>query len=131
MAGDLNLKKAWHPLTRNNLEKVYLAEKEAEEELKRIEAIKEQKRQDQEKKYLRDLREKAGLSLPKPERLDWMYQGTDSSQDSNLREASLASLEKIPIKRGEPSKKFSTQTKELKLRKCDEWSKSKEDPMLK
>lgn len=128
MAGDLNLKKAWHPLTRANLEKVYLAEKEAEEEQKQIGKLKEQKKQEQEKKDLRDLREKAGLSLPKADRLDWMYQGSEQQESKRPQ---YSSLHETSISRNVKSKDSLRVSNEVKLRKCDEWSKSKEDPMFK
>lgn len=126
MAGDLNLKKAWHPSTRSNLEKVYLAEKEAEEEQKQIQQLKEEKRQEQEKKYLRELREKAGLSLPKSDRLDWMYQATDTR---DIKSSESYSAPKNII--GSQDKGPSGSEKETKLRRCDNWSKAKEDPMFK
>ena len=71
--GDLNLKKSWHPSTRANLEKVFLAEQEAEKEKKRLEEFQKEKNRERDAAEIRRLREAAGILKKAPERLDWMY----------------------------------------------------------
>ncbi|KAI3631839.1 hypothetical protein MIR68_010312 [Amoeboaphelidium protococcarum] len=79
MGGDLNLKKSWHPATRANLEKVWIAEEKAKKEHQRLDELKKEIQRDREAQSLREMQEKSGF-VPKDksknkqkERLEWMY----------------------------------------------------------
>ncbi|KAI3641816.1 hypothetical protein MIR68_000085 [Amoeboaphelidium protococcarum] len=79
MGGDLNLKKSWHPATRANLEKVWIAEEKAKKEHQRLDELKKEIQREREAQSLREMQEKSGF-VPKDkqknkqkERLEWMY----------------------------------------------------------
>ena len=58
--GDLNLKKSWHPLTFKNLEKVWLKEKAAEEERKKLEQLQKELEEERGMQQLKALQEATG-----------------------------------------------------------------------
>lgn len=51
------MKKSWHPLTRNNLEKVWKAEQSAEKEKAKLEQLRKEKQQERELEELQKLHE--------------------------------------------------------------------------
>lgn len=80
--GDLNLKKRWHPSTRANLEKVYLAEIDAQKEQKKIEELQKEKRRERELLEIRKIKEAAGIIQKHTDRIDWMYSTSFSNQSA-------------------------------------------------
>ncbi|KAI8615435.1 hypothetical protein BC830DRAFT_1122672 [Chytriomyces sp. MP71] len=73
--GDLNLKKSWHPQTLKNIEKVYLRERKAEDEKKKIAQKMKEIEEQRQMKELQELHEASGRIKKKQERLDWIYGG--------------------------------------------------------
>ncbi|KAI9291346.1 hypothetical protein K502DRAFT_297069 [Neoconidiobolus thromboides FSU 785] len=70
--GDLNFKKSWHPQRMHNMEKVWLEEKKAEDEGKRIEQIKKEIEEQRKIEEMEQLQEQAGLKK-RSNKLEWMY----------------------------------------------------------
>lgn len=121
MPGDLNLKKAWHPSNRANLEKILEAQAKEEEERKKVLQIQKERKKEKETCELRLLREKAGFSSKTEERLDWMYSHPSSSCISS-KEGNKCSAEESA------NKMAKSEFKNEALKKCDNWSKTREDP---
>lgn len=121
--GDLNLKKSWHPSTRANLEKVYLAEQEAEKEKKRLEELKREKRREKDSVDIRKIQESAGILKSHPDRLEWMYSSTYSKASDQERHRATYTT---PIVQdlSTPASKASEGAK------WDIESKIREDPLL-
>ena len=116
MPGDLNLKKAWHPTTNSNLEKVFLAEKAQKEEEKKIKELQKEREMERGTEALKFGENEKSTH---PQRLDWLYQ-ENPSQSSAIyqnKRSNLGNHSKFPDK------------KEL-LTKCDLWNKNNEDPMF-
>ena len=83
--GDLNLKKSWHPQTRENQEKLWLARQSKSEEDKKLAIL---------RKELQKLQRKNGTTV-KADRIDWMYSGSSASQKTNIQEEYLLGKRKI------------------------------------
>lgn len=120
--GDLNLKKSWHPSTRANLEKVYLAEQEAEKEKKRYEELQREKKRERDAAEIRKLQEAAGIITKAPEKLDWMY----SHQVSQERKPENSFSVEVNLKTITAKENADTT-----LKRWDVESKLREDPILK
>lgn len=71
-AGDLNVKKSWHPRLQKNQEKVWLQEQEAEAERKKLEELRKEREQERQMQELQRIHEAAG-GKRRPERVEWMY----------------------------------------------------------
>ena len=98
MPGDLNFKKSWHPATRANLEKVWLAEQKADEEVFRLEQLKKEIKEEREKDSWLKIQEETGYIKKRTVKLDWMYQGPGSqAQVTEDREAYLLGRKKIDL----------------------------------
>lgn len=131
--GDLNLKKSWHPSTRANLERVYLAEVEAQKEQKKLEELQKEKRKERELAEIRKLKEAAGVQSKQADRLDWMYASPYSSSTTSLdksKEAKVSVDSSAKVSDVDPMKskdKKSTQT----TKRWDLEAKIREDPLTK
>jgi hypothetical protein len=73
--GDLNMKKSWHPLTMQNLERVWKAEQRHEAEQKRIAELQQEIKEERVKEEMRQMAVDSGISRPRDERVDWLYRG--------------------------------------------------------
>lgn len=71
-AGDLNVKKSWHPRLQKNQEKVWQQEQEAEAERKKLEELRKEREQERQMQELQRLHEAAG-GKKRAERVEWMY----------------------------------------------------------
>jgi len=70
-------KKSWHTGSLRMMEKVWKAERAAEEEKKKIETLKKELEEERKVESLRRMQQDAGLlTKNQVERLDWMYVGT-------------------------------------------------------
>jgi hypothetical protein len=58
--GDLNLKKSWHPSTLKNIEKVFLKERAADEEKKKMAQLQKELNEQRQMKELQELQEASG-----------------------------------------------------------------------
>ncbi|XP_058795644.1 pre-mRNA-splicing factor CWC25 homolog isoform X2 [Phymastichus coffea] len=67
--GDLNLKKSWHPSTMKNMERVWKAEQQDNEEKKRIAELKKEIAMEKDKEELQSL----AMEKKDNHKLDWMY----------------------------------------------------------
>ncbi|KZZ94523.1 pre-mRNA-splicing factor CWC25 [Ascosphaera apis ARSEF 7405] len=74
MGGDLNLKKSWHPVLQKNQERVWLEQKRALEERKRIEQMQRERAEERQIQDLQRLQEAAG-GTKRLERVEWIYNG--------------------------------------------------------
>lgn len=94
--GDLNMKKSWHPSTKRNMERVWLAEQAAGEEEKRLEQLRNEIREEKDRDQWLRIQEEAGLIKKREARLDWMYQGPDDAKTiAEEREAFLLGRKRI------------------------------------
>ncbi|XP_037621309.1 pre-mRNA-splicing factor CWC25 homolog [Sebastes umbrosus] len=73
--GDLNLKKSWHPQTMKNIERVWKAEQKHEAEVKKIEELQKELKEERAREEITRFAQEAGSIKKKDDRLDWMYQG--------------------------------------------------------
>ncbi|CAB1344949.1 unnamed protein product [Coregonus sp. 'balchen'] len=73
--GDLNLKKSWHPQTMKNIERVWKAEQKHEAEVKKIEELQKELRDERAREDITRFAQQTGALKKKEDRLDWMYQG--------------------------------------------------------
>lgn len=71
-AGDLNMKKSWHPLLHSNQEKVWLQEQEAAAERKKLEELRKEREHERQMQELQRIHEEAG-GKKRVERVEWMY----------------------------------------------------------
>jgi hypothetical protein len=94
--GDLNLKKSWHTQTLQNIEKVWKAELQAEEEKRKTGILKKEKEKERQLEELQRTYEDAGFKK-RGERLDWMYQGP-SAQARDLSEEYLLGKRRVDEK---------------------------------
>ncbi|WFD18149.1 RNA-splicing factor [Malassezia caprae] len=77
-AGDLNVKKSWHPRLQKNQEKVWMQEQEAEAERKKLEELRKEREQERQMQELQRIHEAAG-GKRRSERVEWMYATPASS----------------------------------------------------
>ncbi|CAL8270077.1 pre-mRNA-splicing factor CWC25 homolog [Gadus morhua] len=73
--GDLNLKKSWHPQTMKNIERVWKAEQKHEAEVKKIEELQKELKDERAREEITKFAQETGALKKKDDRLDWMYQG--------------------------------------------------------
>ncbi|KII70369.1 Pre-mRNA-splicing factor CWC25 [Thelohanellus kitauei] len=129
--GDLNMKKHFHPLTRENLEKVWLAEQKRDQELKRIEERKKEIAEEKARDELLELASRHGVIKKRDERLEWIYAGYRAASDDFLlgKEITDAFLEKAAQER-----KAAHQVQEtgvnVDLQTVDMARKIREDPLF-
>ncbi|KAJ3391001.1 RNA-splicing factor [Entophlyctis sp. JEL0112] len=94
--GDLNLKKSWHPQTLKNIEKVYLREKKAEDEKKKIAQKLKEIAEQRQMLELQALHEASGKIKKKQEKINWMYAAPGEAQEMEEdREAYLLGKKRI------------------------------------
>lgn len=84
-AGDLNVKKSWHPRLQKNQEKVWMQEQEAEAERKKLDELRKEREQERQMQELQRIHEAAG-GKKRPERVEWMYATPASSSGSSEAE---------------------------------------------
>ncbi|CAH2067097.1 unnamed protein product, partial [Iphiclides podalirius] len=107
--GDLNSKKAWHPNTLKNQERVWKAEQAAAEEKKRIMELQRERAEERDRENLNEIAKRAagGGSSSVENRLHWMYDKPDKkgqhedyllgkSIDSKYEEVDKGSQDFIP-----------------------------------
>ncbi|XP_068620820.1 pre-mRNA-splicing factor CWC25 homolog [Battus philenor] len=76
--GDLNAKKAWHPSTLKNQERVWKAEQAAAEEKKRIMELQRERAEERDREELNKITKRTtGSSSCNEDRLHWMYDKPD------------------------------------------------------
>ena len=72
-------KKGWHTTNLKNVEKVWIAEKQAEDEAKRLEEFRKQIIEERQIQELRELQAKSGQVIKHVDNsMDWMYEGPAS-----------------------------------------------------
>ena len=92
--GDLNLKKSWHVALQSNQKKVWNAEKVALEERKKIEVRRRELEEERSMMELARMQEAAG-GAPRQNRVDWMYQGSNSGTSNLDNEAYLLGKRRV------------------------------------
>ncbi|KAJ6520025.1 Pre-mRNA splicing factor-domain-containing protein [Mycena sanguinolenta] len=94
--GDLNMKKSWHPLLLKNQEQVWLKEKEALEEKKKLDQLRKEKEEERQLQELQRLQEEK-TGKKRTEKLEWMYAtpATGSSQNPNDLEDYLLGKKRV------------------------------------
>ncbi|KAI8840146.1 Pre-mRNA splicing factor-domain-containing protein [Chytriomyces cf. hyalinus JEL632] len=110
--GDLNLKKSWHPQTLKNIERVYLKERAADDEKKKIAQKRKEIEEQRQMKELQELHESSGKIKKKQERLDWIYAGPAADQAMEEdREAYLLGKKRIDklVEQGSTVEEMSAQ----------------------
>ncbi|ORY31354.1 Pre-mRNA splicing factor-domain-containing protein [Naematelia encephala] len=70
--GDLNMKKSWHPVLLVNQERVWKAEKQANEEKKKLAQLRKEQEEERQLAELQRMQE-ASTGRKRVEKLDWMY----------------------------------------------------------
>jgi len=70
--GDLNMKKSWHPLLMKNQERVWLKEKDALAEKKKLDQLRKEKDEERQLQELQRMQEEQ-TGKKRQEKLDWMY----------------------------------------------------------
>ena len=70
--GDLNMKKSWHPVLLVNQERVWKAEKQVNEEKKKLAQLRKEQEEERQLAELQRLQEQA-TGRKRVEKLDWMY----------------------------------------------------------
>ncbi|ORX40153.1 Pre-mRNA splicing factor-domain-containing protein [Kockovaella imperatae] len=70
--GDLNMKKSWHPVLLVNQERVWKAEKAANEEKKKLAQLRKEQEEERQLAELQRLQEQA-TGKKRVEKLDWLY----------------------------------------------------------
>ncbi|KAK2836997.1 hypothetical protein FQN49_006510 [Arthroderma sp. PD_2] len=85
MGGDLNVKKSWHPVLLKNQERVWVEQKKALEERKRIDQMMKERQEERQIQELQDMQEAAG-GKKRMSRVDWMYSGPAAGQAGTTEE---------------------------------------------
>lgn len=139
MGGDLNLKKSWNPVLLKNQERVWLEQKKALEERKRIDQMMKERAEERQIQELQELQEAAG-GKKRLNRVDWMYSGPAAGQAGTTEEMEgyLLGKRRIDglIKGNENSKleKSSGESSFMAIQNAntakDTAAKIREDPML-
>ncbi|XP_065655199.1 pre-mRNA-splicing factor CWC25 homolog [Hydra vulgaris] len=75
MGGDLNMKKHFHPLTMENLERVWKAEEKKRKEEEQCLQLQQELAEERQREQLQKQAVESGLIKKKTEKLDWMYSG--------------------------------------------------------
>ncbi|KAG9222592.1 hypothetical protein CCMSSC00406_0004506 [Pleurotus cornucopiae] len=135
--GDLNMKKSWHPLLLKNQEQVWLKEKQALEEKKKLDQLRKEKEEERQLQELQRLQEEQ-TGKKRTERLDWMYTtpATGSTQNPNDLEDYLLGKKRVDkmltaddnAKIGASHKNFIASQNANNIR--DIAAKVREDPLL-
>ncbi|EEP75672.1 predicted protein [Uncinocarpus reesii 1704] len=139
MGGDLNLKKSWNPVLLKNQERVWIEQKKALEERKRIDQMMKERAEERQIQELQEMQEAAG-GKKRLNRVDWMYSGPAAGQLGTTEEMEgyLLGKRRIDglIKGNENSKleKASGESSFMALQNAntmkDTATKIREDPML-
>ncbi|KAJ3071303.1 RNA-splicing factor [Rhizoclosmatium hyalinum] len=111
--GDLNLKKSWHPQTLKNIERVYLRERAADEEKKKIEQKRKEIEEQRAHLELQALHEASGKVKKRTERLEWIYAGPAAAEAmEEEREAYLLGKKRIDklVEQGKTVDEMSAQS---------------------
>ncbi|KAJ3063670.1 RNA-splicing factor [Podochytrium sp. JEL0797] len=109
--GDLNLKKSWHPQTFKNIERVYLREKAADDERKKIDQKRKEIEEQRAHQELQALHEASGKVKKRTERLEWIYAGPAAAEAMEEdREAYLLGKKRIDklVEQGSTVEEMST-----------------------
>ncbi|KMU84536.1 pre-mRNA-splicing factor CWC25 [Coccidioides immitis H538.4] len=85
MGGDLNLKKSWNPVLLKNQERVWVEQKKALEERKRIDQMMRERAEERQIQELEEMQEAAG-GKKRLNRVDWMYSGPAAGQAGTTEE---------------------------------------------
>ncbi|KAK6300410.1 hypothetical protein J4Q44_G00285080 [Coregonus suidteri] len=136
--GDLNLKKSWHPQTMKNIERVWKAEQKHEAEVKKIEELQKELRDERAREDITRFAQQTGALKKKEDRLDWMYQGPGVRVRLNLKTfhpciptrehgffVVFAKIREDPlfdIRKREEEKKREVLTNPVKMKKIKEMS---------
>lgn len=80
--GDLNMKKSWHPALLVNQERVWKAQKEANEEKKALQQLRKEREEERQLAELQRMQE-AATGKKRVEKLDWMY-AAPSAEDGAM-----------------------------------------------
>ncbi|KAJ7040408.1 Pre-mRNA splicing factor-domain-containing protein [Mycena alexandri] len=94
--GDLNMKKSWHPLLLKNQEQVWIKEKAALEEKKKLDQLRKEKEEERQMQELQRLQEEQ-TGKKRTEKLEWMYTtpSTGTSQNPNDLEDYLLGKKRV------------------------------------
>ena len=106
-------KKSWHTTNLKNVEKVWIAEKRAEEETKRLAELQKQILEERQIQELRELQAKSGQVIKHVDNsMDWMYEGPASQiqQQQNAEEYLLGKIYK-PKGNTDPLESYKSQYK--------------------
>jgi hypothetical protein len=88
--GDLNLKKAWHPATYKNQEKVWKREQQVLEEQRKLDIFKKEKAEERSREEMEFLR--SGRKKPRVAKMDWMYAAGPNTSQNHIDEEKEAYL---------------------------------------
>ncbi|KAL1412949.1 RNA-splicing factor [Vanrija albida] len=80
--GDLNMKKSWHPALLVNQERVWKAQKQANEEKKALQQLRKEREEERQLAELQRMQE-AATGKKRTEKLDWMY-AAPSAEDGAM-----------------------------------------------
>lgn len=137
-AGDLNMKKSWHPMLHSNQEKVWLQEQEAIKERKRLEELRKEREHERQMQELQHIHEEAG-GKKRVERVEWMYAtpaAKGEPSEGELEDYLLGKKRVDKLLQGNESQQLS-RTAELgksetndAMSQRDMASKMREDPLL-
>ncbi len=105
--GNLNVHKDWHVSTYANKKAVADAEREAEDEKRKIELIKKGIHEKKAQEDIDAAQTKAGLTVKKSNRIDWMYEGQERAKSSKKEAYMLGK----PIEETQASKEAVTAMK--------------------
>eukprot|EP01134_Creolimax_fragrantissima_P008225 CFRG8225T1 len=96
--GDLNLKKSWHPVRLDNVEKVWKAEQKDKHERERIAQLIREKEEERQREELANQAVSAGHAKVGSQRLEWMYAGASTTNKTHTGDEYLLGkrIEKLP-----------------------------------
>ncbi|KAK4683633.1 hypothetical protein P7C73_g6601, partial [Tremellales sp. Uapishka_1] len=90
--GDLNMKKSWHPVLLVNQERVWKAEKQVNEEKKKLAQLRKEQEEERQLQELQRLQE-AATGRKRVEKLDWMYAAPTSGDGGAMGGARISEKE--------------------------------------
>lgn len=127
--GDLNLKKSWHPQTRENQEKLWLARQAKAEEEKKLAILKKELEEQRQLEELQRLQQGANKKL---DRMDWMYAGSANLSSITIQEEYLLGKRKITDTSNEYKAldSISSDNSNIKNNDRDMEAKLREDPLF-
>ncbi|GJQ08386.1 hypothetical protein GpartN1_g177.t1 [Galdieria partita] len=137
-------KKSWHTATLKNNEKVWLAEKKAEEEKKRIEELKKQLEDERHFQELRRLQVESGQLDPsvlkQQERVEWLYEWGKEKDEEEQYLLGKKSADTLLSQKGKEEEESRLQSlaqgnrsqlgSTLGLNRLDMEAKLREDPLM-